>query len=483
MKIRVSPRILTLVWIIILVPVTATMIFQTNGVAATSSLTENLSNNAFDSSIWKTFQQGTGPSVTVADQSVVVTIPTGSTNDPTIGGFGAGIGSLCLLRGDFDIQVAFQLLVWPHVNGVRVGLGPSVGGRSAGSTPPFAVERDSFSVSDSVSGEYYVTHLLDGVNGINPTSDLAGSLRITRTGSYAVGYFMNASKWTQIHAGPVVTSDVGFGFAAWSHDLLFSHQTEKVAFDNFTLNSGQLACPTLTSSPNNGPVGTLVTVTGRGFPIAQSYNPIFPTVVVTFDDMSIGSATSTGGSFTFTFNIPLAQTGPHQIKATDFASGTNASTTFQVTAVQGALSMSLTVGTVYFPGDTAVANLLVGSSGVPVGSPDLNLNLTLTRPDNTRLALNATDLGRGLFRVSYLIPKTALLGTYLIVAVTHESGVGGGSALASFEVKLPWLSAQGPTLAIAGAGSLATVGVALVSWRKGYLKRSPKVAFDERESS
>jgi hypothetical protein len=339
------------------------------------------------------------------------------------------------------------------------------------------VERDSFSVYDTVQGEYYVTHLLDGVNGINPTSDLAGSLRITRTGAYATGYYTNGSKWAQVHTGPVVTSDVGIGFAAWSHDRLFSHQTVKVAFDNFTLNSGQLTCPTLTSSPTSGTVGTFVTVQGRGFPTAQNYNPIFPTVAVTFDDMSIGSTTNTGGSFTFRFNIPLAQAGLHQIKATDYATGTNATTTFQVTTARSALSMSLTVGTVYFPGDTAVTNLLVTSSGVPVSSSSLQLNLTLTRPDNSRLRLNATSLGGGLFRVPYTIPKTALLGTYLVLATAHDSGIGDGSAIATFEVKLPWLSAQGPTIALAGAASIATLGVALVSWRKGYLKRSPKDPF------
>ncbi|HVH15521.1 MAG TPA: hypothetical protein VNA15_07375 [Candidatus Angelobacter sp.] len=476
MKVQLTPRILSVVLLVVIAPLAAILIIPSHPVATTQVVTENIMNSAFNSSIWKTFQQGNGPSVSVTNQKLIVTIPANSTNDPTIGGFGAGIGSLCLLRGDFDMQVAFQLLVWPNLSGVRVGLGPSLGGHGAGGTP-FAVERDSFSIFDSVQGEYYVTHLLDGVNGINPASDLAGSLRITRTGGYATGYFMNDSKWTQIHTGPVVTSDVGFGLAAWSHDSLFSHQAAKVAFGNFTLNSGQLDCPTLYVTPNTGPVGTLVTVTGKGFPTAQSYNPIFSTVAVTFDDMSIGSTTNAGGSFTFAFNIPLAQAGVHWIKATDFATGTNASTTFQVTAAQSALSMSLTVGTVYFPGDTAVANLLVISNGIPVLSSGLHLNLTLTRPDNSRLGLNATALGEGLFKVSYQIPKTALLGTYLVVAAAHGSGIGDGSTLATFEVKLPWLSAQGPTLAIAGAASMATVGIALVSWRKGYLKRSSKDPF------
>ncbi len=452
------------------------MILPIHSVAATPVLKESFANNAFDSSMWKIFQQGTGPTVTTANQSLVITIPANSINDPAIGGFGAGIGSLCELRGNFDMQVAFQLLVWPQENGVRVGLGPSLGGRGASPTP-FAVERDSFSVYDTVQGEYYVTHMLDGVHGNNPTSDLTGYLRIARTGGFATGYYMNGSTWVQIHSGPVDAQDVGFAFAAWSHDYLFSHQTEKVAFSNFTLNSGQLLCPALTLNPSSGPIGTLVTVRGNGFPTAQSYSPIFPTVAITFDDMSIGSTTNNGGSFTFTFNIPLAQAGLHEIKATDYASGTNATTTFDVTPAQSFLSMSLTVGTVYFPGDTAVTNLLVTSNGTPIGSSNLKLNLTLMRPDNSRIALNVSSLGGGLFRVSYTIPKTALLGTYLIIAVAHSSGVGDGSAIASFEVKLPWLSTQGSNIAVASVASMATVGIALVSWRKGYLKRAPKDPF------
>lgn len=467
---------LTLVLLILVVPLVALLTFPSHPMLVTHALAQNSSNNVFDPSLWKTFQQGNGPTVTETNQSLVITIPSSSTNDPTIGGFGAGIGSLCQLRGDFDLQVAFQLLVWPPQNGVRVGLGPSVGGLGDASTP-FAVERDSFSPSDTFPSEYYVTHLLDGVSGLTHANDSSGFLRITRTGSFASGYYLNGTNWVQIHSGPVVTSDVGFGFGAWSHDYLFSRQTEKVVMNNFTLNSGQMLCPTLTTNPKSGPAGTLVTVTGKGFPTDQNYNPISPTVAITFDDMFIGFATNNGGSFTFTFDIPLAQAGLHNIKATDYTTGTNASTTFELTAAQSALSMNLTVGTIYFPGDTVVTNLLVTSKGTPVGQSGLLLNLTLIRPDNSRLSLNATSIGAGLFNAVYSIPKTGRIGTYSILAVAHNSGIGDGSALASFEVKLPWLSAQGPTLAAAGVASIATIGIGLVSWRKGYLKRSPKDSY------
>src|SRR5207253_11106694 len=87
--------------------------------------------------------------------------------------------------------------------------------------------RDSFSVYDIPPGEFYLTHMEDGVRGVTPTSDQIGYLRITRTGSYATGYYLNGSQWIQIHTGPVTTFDVGFGFAAWSDDNLFSQQTEK----------------------------------------------------------------------------------------------------------------------------------------------------------------------------------------------------------------------------------------------------------------
>ena len=469
-------RRLIILLLIIATPLAIFSLFPIHTASASPSLTENFSNNKFNSTLWRIFQQGSGPTAAIANQRLEITIPANSTNDPTIGGFGASLGSLCNLRGDFDMQVAFQLLVWPSQNGVRVGLGPSVDGLASTSTP-FAVERDSFSIGDSRPGEFYLTHMIDGVNGLTSANDLGGYLRITRSGSIATGYYMNGSQWIQIHTGPVTTSDTGFGFAAWSHNYLFSHQTEEVAFDNFTLNSGTLLCPTITLNPAFGPVGTKVTLQGSGFPSPQGFYAGVSTIEVTFDDQFLGTTSNNGGSFAFTLDVPFAQTGPHDIKAIDFATNTKATASFQVTSAPTGMSVSMSVGTVYFPGDTMVANVLVTSGGVPLSTSGLQVHLNMTRPDNSNILLNVTSEGSGLFRTSYSLPKTTLIGTYSLLAIANAPAVGNGAALATFEVKLPWLSSQASTGIIAGVASLATVGVALVSWRKGYFRRSSKDPF------
>jgi len=469
-------RRLIILLLTIATPLAIFSLFPIHTASASPLLTENFTNNKFNSTLWKIFQQGSGPTTAMANQRLEITIPANSTNDPTIGGFGAGLGSLCSLSGDFDMQVAFQLLVWPSQNGVRVGLGPSVDGLASSSTP-FAVERDSFSIGDSRPGEFYLTHMIDGVNGLTSANDRGGYLRITRTGSIATGYYMNGSQWIQIHTGPVTTSDTGFGFAAWSHNSLFSHQTEEVAFDNFTLNSGTLLCPTITLNPAFGPVGTKVTLQGSGFPSPQTPYLAVSTVEVTFDDQFLGTTSNNGGSFAFTLDVPFAQTGPHDIKAIDFATNTKATASFLVTAAPTGMSVSMSVGTVYFPGDIMVANVLVTSGGAPLSTSGLQVHLNMTRPDNSNIVLNVTSEGSGLFRTSYSLPKTALIGTYSLLAIANAPAVGNAAALATFEVKLPWLSSQASTGIIAGVASLATVGVALVSWRKGYFRRSSKDPF------
>ncbi len=198
---------------------------RTGAVPSSPVLVENFDNNKFNPNLWHTVQIGTGPAVTVANNRLEITIPPNSTNDSFQAIFGAGLTSACIVHGDFDLQVGFTLLTWPSASGVRTGLGSSflLGGTGpSASTTPFAVERDSFG-NPSVDfpnqpREVYLTHLIDGVQGIVPTSAQSGQLRLVRSGATATGYYLNSSTWIVIHNGPVDPGDLGFGFAAWSHN-------------------------------------------------------------------------------------------------------------------------------------------------------------------------------------------------------------------------------------------------------------------------
>jgi YVTN family beta-propeller protein len=228
--------------------------------------------------------------------------------------------------------------------------------------------------------------------------------------------------------------------------------------------------PSLQINPSTGPVGTKVLVQGTNIPVSA--------VEITFDDVFIGTTVVSNSSFSFTLDVPQAQLGIHQIKAVDQFGAVAASTNFVVSpSGPPSLAVTLTVGTVYFPGDTVVASVLVTFNGTPLSASGLRLSMNLTRPDNSNIVLNVTAIGSGLFRASYPLPKTAQVGTYSIIAIATDPTVANGSALASFEVKLPWLSSQTSTLTVAGLAAAATVGVALVSWRKGFFKKPSKDPF------
>ncbi len=238
----------------------------------------------------------------------------------------------------------------------------------------------------------------------------------------------------------------------------------------FSLDLVRVAVPVLQLTPDNGSLGTKVTVQGSGFP-SPSLGPRPSQVPVTFDDMFLGFAAARNGTFTFTFDVPHAEPGPHLVKAFDPLTGVRAVADFKVLAPPGGLTVSLDVGSIYFPGDTAVVYVLTSQSGTPVGPSGLTLRLTLTKPDGSGVTLNATSLGPGLFKATYLIPRNGSLGTYALTARASVTGGANGSALRSFEVKLSWLNAQGGTV-VSAAAIVGMVAVAAVAWRKGLLRTS-----------
>ena len=241
---------------------------------------------------------------------------------------------------------------------------------------------------------------------------------------------------------------------------------------NNTLRDGQVTIlppPILTATPTSGTIGTKVTVHGSGFATNQYGYP--NQILVTFDDMFLGFTFTQTGSFNFTLNVPDAEPGSHLIKAFD-STNAHASTGFTVLPEPGSLTVNLTVGTVYFPGDKADIYALTTLNGGPVGPAGVVLSITVTFPNGTTRSLSPSSIGSGLFKTSFTLPNQ--LGTYALVAQASLNS-SHASALASFEIKPSWFSGQQRTiLSAAGIGTaIGLVALVGLAWRTGYFRKDP----------
>lgn len=231
-RMLVTPFLLLAGWLLFISP------------AASQVLSDDFDDNTIDPSLWTTNLIGSGPTIAETNQRVETTHPATSADGPGQGVFWAGYDSVCQLRGDFDIQVDYNLLAWPFANGVRVGLLTGLG----------ATERISLGNFDFVGQprESYVTDFGGAVSNFVSTGDLSGKLRQVRSGSTVTGYFFNAGNWVPLHSAPATTADVAFHLASWSHDYAFIDQEVQMAFDNFTVNQGQLIGPAGTCGDDDG---------------------------------------------------------------------------------------------------------------------------------------------------------------------------------------------------------------------------------------
>jgi len=243
--------------------------------------------------------------------------------------------------------------------------------------------------------------------------------------------------------------------------------------------------PRLTVSPDSGGLGTTITVRGSGFP-PSPYGGL-QVVLVSFEDRFMGYAFVEDGEFTFVFNLPHADPGIHKVKAFDTFSGAHATADFLVLEsgpVDGPgarLDVSVVVGAVYFPSETADIYVLVTLDGSPVGPEGLQLDLVLIGPGGSRTSLSAQYLSLGVFKASFAVPRSGSLGTYAILAQVQHGDVGA-AGLGSFEVKQSWISAQSPRIASATA-IVGVVAAVAVAWQKGYFRRKTKRSSDASDDA
>ena len=168
---------------------------------------------------------GSGVVAVASDQRLTIGFAADAVQDPGEATFAGGGQSACTFRGDFDLQVRYELIDWPRRNGVRTAL--VIGGH--------LLERTS------VGGNLDDVYTDGGV--LVPTNDRAGWLRLARDGNALTGYYVDEGSWRSIFTSTVTQAEVNYGLQAWSHDSLFGHQATVVTFTGLWLNSGELTCP------------------------------------------------------------------------------------------------------------------------------------------------------------------------------------------------------------------------------------------------
>jgi hypothetical protein len=194
---------------------------------------DNFNDNYTEPMAWEPGVFGWGSTLIETNQRLEIQHPAGSVGDT----FGGKVTSHCWLRGDFDIRVDYQLLKWPTANGVRLALAVTPGDTG--------VTRVSFASNDGIPNfpsDIYLAQVAGGPLGISGTGDLSGSLRLTRTGSTATGYYRSGNNWVTLQSGGITTEDVHFELRSWSHSAVFKGEEVVVAFDNFMVTQGQVTC-------------------------------------------------------------------------------------------------------------------------------------------------------------------------------------------------------------------------------------------------
>jgi uncharacterized repeat protein (TIGR01451 family) len=247
---------------------------------------DNFNDNFTDPALWSIEIKDSGPIASETNQRLEITLTADSIGDD----FAAWYLSACQLRGDYDIQVDYEVLTWPYANGVRIGLADdhvNMQRVSPGRQP-----------YDYPEGEIYLTTFdtADHVVGITSTSDLSGKLKLVREGNTLSSYYFTDNAWTldASYTDPAYSQETYFYIGSFSGNPAFAEQEVKIAFDNLIINTGELVCPT-TPEPDlaitqvadhatvstGDPVGFTVTITNNGNGSANNVTltdtlPIYP---------------------------------------------------------------------------------------------------------------------------------------------------------------------------------------------------------------
>jgi len=219
---------------------------------------DTLTGSQIDPTHWSISTPNPGVTITPSSMGVLMTMSS-SASDPSLG---ASILSICALTGDFDVQVDYQLGPWPATSGVRTALAAN----DSPTSSSCIVERDSLSATADVSvtmpgSEVYIASIGLASQPFPDvaTTDLQGTMRLTRVGSTETAYFATAGGgWTAIYSKTNNTTPVYGALSEFSGNAYRSTPGggSSIYFRNYVVNVGQLSCPDAGASDGSATDGS-----------------------------------------------------------------------------------------------------------------------------------------------------------------------------------------------------------------------------------
>lgn len=205
------------------------------------TITENFTNNQYNTRLWKLGYQGTGTTATIANNQLEVSVGGG--------GYAGFTGVGFTLIGDFTMTADYTLINWPASNGTQLTMGTfnkspaelfQVGRACTNSGPPAYLDV-----------ELFFTYILDNPTPAYTTGSSPGTLKMVRTGNTMTGSYWNGSSWTQI--GSPTTDDslgtpVAVILAIGPFANNYSGIPAKAAFSNIQITYNTLG-PSLFGNP------------------------------------------------------------------------------------------------------------------------------------------------------------------------------------------------------------------------------------------
>jgi len=206
------------------------------------TITENFTNNQYNTDLWDLWNMGQGITAQVASNRLEV----------TVGGNGyAGLSGVDFtLIGDFEMRVDFTLINWPANNETQI----SMGTWNLSPSERFQVARGNH-YWGTPNTELYFTLILGKWTGAlvtGPTT--SGKLRMVRTGNTMQGYYWDGSNWQLIKSAtdPSLGKRVGVTMGIGPYGNNYSGISAKAAFSNIRIDYTTLGPSFEQGNPNPG---------------------------------------------------------------------------------------------------------------------------------------------------------------------------------------------------------------------------------------